>query len=838
MCNYSNWGGFHMSKNANDLIHARLCHLTQDTQAHISGASFLCVLDGAMNVTINSHTSELEKEDVIYIEPDMDFSICIRQPVLLLIGVFHPCFLLENLGFKWRLISCDSTREPHKDYKQLIAHIAPLIFSPAELSGKISNYTFAKAFDFLYLIENNYIEEKHVNEGSTSSEESTEKPLEKIRLFLDENYSDPISLTDTAEAFNYTPPYLSSLIKKKMHMTFQEYLTGRRLEAAFLYVSYTDSPLQKIFIRCGFSNQSSFIQAFERKYQCTPDEWRASHPCKKPDLPETFDIIASDGLSRDYLFNYTNYETYTYSAKEIRNPGKTYRIQADTHDFTTINFHANAMINLGSATNFDKPAFRKHIHDLQTEKHFKYGRFSDLFLIIQSFHLDGRQFYDFSKFFRVFDFLRSIDMMPLIELGNKPFHIYNFDERDIDNYDIYNNAEQYDNLFNDILPEFIDACIARYGFDEVSSWKFELWRRYSPSLVIFEPVEDYVERFGRTAQILKSRIPDVILGGPGFNSFVDSDYFELLLKGFKGQTYTPDFFSAYYFPYSGMNEDNPPRRDKNVYYSLSQSIDEMSKKTSILRALLDQYGYSDRPFYVTEYSAFMSEGNTLNDSVYPALYIIYQTLHNYQYTTACAYWLVSDISLEYHNPNAPFFGGNGLISRDGIFKPACFAYTLLEMLGEQVLSLGEQHVVTRRADGSVQVLLYYIGQLNPDFAHAPSEHNILIHPYSPFTKQLPMNFSVELSGMISGHYTIRQYRMSMEQGSIINSWKNLSYSENLDASDFTYIQNNSGPYLSSKQEWIDTNYMLHTTINPNEVIMYVFKPFYDSYQEFLEKGKK
>ena len=64
-----------------------------------------------------------------------------------------------------------------------------------------------------------------------------------------------------------------------------------------------------------------------------------------------------------------------------------------------------------------------------------------------------------------------------------------------------------------------------------------------------ESPKDYCNRFQKTAKILKSLVPNASLGGPGFNTFLDTDFFGQLLEPFQNATYLPDFLSAYYFGY-------------------------------------------------------------------------------------------------------------------------------------------------------------------------------------------------------------------------------------------------------------------------------------------------
>ena len=80
-----------MPKYAKDFVSARLCHVTQDTVTSISGASFFCVLDGSMTITMNpdNQTFRLNKEEdallfdslILVVSPINSSSLFIHQDV-------------------------------------------------------------------------------------------------------------------------------------------------------------------------------------------------------------------------------------------------------------------------------------------------------------------------------------------------------------------------------------------------------------------------------------------------------------------------------------------------------------------------------------------------------------------------------------------------------------------------------------------------------------------------------------------------------------------------------------------------------------------------------------
>ena len=99
-----------------------------------------------------------------------------------------------------------------------------MISQNAIISAPVSythlNYTYAKTFEFLHILEKYYIEPI-----TESDPDACDASIFALKNFFNEHYMDNFSLSDVAAEFNYTPPYLSSLIKKKLHITFQEYIT-------------------------------------------------------------------------------------------------------------------------------------------------------------------------------------------------------------------------------------------------------------------------------------------------------------------------------------------------------------------------------------------------------------------------------------------------------------------------------------------------------------------------------------------------------------------------------------------------------------------------------------
>lgn len=94
--------------------------------------------------------------------------------------------------------------------------------------------------------------------------------LSAITSYINEHYTEPISLQTLSELISVTPAYLSRFFKNALHMTLTDYIAGIRLEHAYTDLLTTDYSVFYIAEKNGFANYQIFIQKFKQKFQNTP----------------------------------------------------------------------------------------------------------------------------------------------------------------------------------------------------------------------------------------------------------------------------------------------------------------------------------------------------------------------------------------------------------------------------------------------------------------------------------------------------------------------------------------------------------------------------------------
>jgi AraC-like DNA-binding protein len=94
--------------------------------------------------------------------------------------------------------------------------------------------------------------------------------MHRVKHFLDQNFSSQMTLKDAAEFVSLSPSYLSRRFHHEFGVSFNAYLTARRLESARHLLQTTRLQIAEIAARCGFSSSSYFIKVFRAHYGVTP----------------------------------------------------------------------------------------------------------------------------------------------------------------------------------------------------------------------------------------------------------------------------------------------------------------------------------------------------------------------------------------------------------------------------------------------------------------------------------------------------------------------------------------------------------------------------------------
>ena len=98
--------------------------------------------------------------------------------------------------------------------------------------------------------------------------------VEKVNLYIENNYSQEISLAQLAEIFYMSPNYLSAVFNEKNGINLKDFVNRLRIEKAKNLLKETGLKISEISRRVGYSQVSYFGSIFRKFEGCTPKEYR------------------------------------------------------------------------------------------------------------------------------------------------------------------------------------------------------------------------------------------------------------------------------------------------------------------------------------------------------------------------------------------------------------------------------------------------------------------------------------------------------------------------------------------------------------------------------------
>lgn len=100
--------------------------------------------------------------------------------------------------------------------------------------------------------------------------------VERLLLWLNEHFTDPITLGDAAAALNYSRNYLSHRIKKVLGMSFSDVISTFRIVKAKELLERGKTALDAA-LDSGFGSERNFYRVFQKSTGMTPREYAVAH---------------------------------------------------------------------------------------------------------------------------------------------------------------------------------------------------------------------------------------------------------------------------------------------------------------------------------------------------------------------------------------------------------------------------------------------------------------------------------------------------------------------------------------------------------------------------------
>lgn len=411
----------------------------------------------------------------------------------------------------------------------------------------------------------------------------------------------------------------------------------------------------------------------------------------------------------------------------------------------------NACIGAGRANEGLRADWQQQLAYVKEQCGFQYIRMHGLLtddMAVYTTDSKGQPQYNFMYLDVLFDFLHSIGMKPFVELGFMPNALASGPETIFwwkGNVTPPRDYDKWAGLVENLVRHFEE----RYGEEAVKTWYFEVWNEPNLSPGFWTGSQaDYFKLYQYAANAVKKVNKAYRVGGPGTAGAA----WEPEMIDFCHKNNVPiDFVSTHsYGVKQGFLDEFGQGGTVLSKDSLSVSGDVLQSRKEISESAMKHL-----ELHYTEWSSSYTPADPLHDSYHEAAYILDKLKQVGDAAQSMSYWVFTDIFEEPGPRYTPFHGGFGLLTIQGINKPAFYAYQYLNKLGGTELANADSRSwACKDENGGVQLLFWDFTNTHP----GDSTHN-----QKYYIQDLPARskgeVTVNLSNVPSGNYTMEVYKV-------------------------------------------------------------------------------
>jgi xylan 1,4-beta-xylosidase len=388
------------------------------------------------------------------------------------------------------------------------------------------------------------------------------------------------------------------------------------------------------------------------------------------------------------------------------------------------------MFGSGRAVLALRESYRDDLREVKKATNVEYVRFHNVLhdeVGVYSEDEHGKPVYNFTYVDQIYDGLLKLGVRPVVEISFTPKALAS-DPAAIHPFWYKQNVSPPRDYakWDDLIQQFAQHLMDRYGLGEVSRWYFEVWNEPNIDFWAGNPKQPtYFDLYDHTARSLKNVSPLLQVGGPATAA---ADWVSDFLAHCAQKNVPVDFVSSH-----GYGDDT----EENLFHNstpvpMNQRVCRAIQK---VKGEIKASKYPSLPLFWTEWN--VRGDHELRDTTYVAPALAYDILQCDGQVDMMSYWTFDDVFEEGGVPQDPFHGGFGLIAVGGIKKPSYFGYSLLHKLGsERLANPATDALVTRRPDGTLVVAVWNL--VEPEekgapkivglrFQNTPSNQTVLIN---------------------------------------------------------------------------------------------------------------
>lgn len=718
----------------------------------------LYVMSGHAELKTESSSHILYKDEIYLINFGTNHQIFNAKNCVLAVLKFDYTALLKITGQQRYRFRCDTFADVSRSHYNLKKYFGELL--RFHLIGDRKLQEFSAFFSLLYCLTEEYAEKT-----SSGKRGEMDTRMEEVLLYINLHYREPLKLNDICQKFYFAPSTFTRAFKANTSMSFIQYLHYLRVHHSREELLYTSKSVTQIALDNGFNDLPIFNKVFKKTFGITPAA------CRKQELKQAEQSAFSSEeiqiIEKDYIHG--TEQRLSDSQNVIRK-----RAILDCRKHHPYKKIWNQAVSVGSAHDLLSAEQQKQLCRLRDEIGCHYVRLPHLFAQeMQLRESDSATYINFDTIDNILDFIVKNQMKPFIVIGDRPSPVIPPDKKT-------RYGESEEPFFKDIedyrfvVETVLQHIMVRYGAETSTDWIWEI--QYNP---VRDTPKEYFEQFRIAASFIKNWVPDAKIGGYGH---LLCETAIPLLSEWAKQEFQPNFFSVSAYPYEKTESLKNRTRFTRV-----MDPRFFLKQVRRLKEELMESGLENLPIYFTEWNLSWADTNYVNDSCAKACQMLKIMLELLEEIALGIYDLASDLSIRNRATNRPLFGGQGLLSRDGLSKPAFYALTSLKFAGNKLIKCEKNYIFTMHGKNLLFGLCYNDKPFNMNYYNKSESEITLEDLETIYENNDDLDQQFLISGLQDGLYCVKRGAFN-EKNSILRRWMKMGSSEFIDMNDLDYLK--------------------------------------------------
>lgn len=237
----------------------------------------ILVLEGSLKVGVNNDSKILSKGDIgIFGSTDIHYLDSTNMNSKINMIIFRPDIVGNSSGwpesFKFNTPFIDETivnKIKPENYRKIVDSFHSII---NEMNNKESAYDLCVKGKLIELcaFALRYLPNSNIDKIKKSNRLPDIDRIKSAMKFIENNYSNEISLSDISAKVHFSTCYFSRMFKRFTGINFGTYISEVRIEHAEFLIKTTSKSITEIAFECGFNSVRTFNRAFKKIKGQTP----------------------------------------------------------------------------------------------------------------------------------------------------------------------------------------------------------------------------------------------------------------------------------------------------------------------------------------------------------------------------------------------------------------------------------------------------------------------------------------------------------------------------------------------------------------------------------------